>query len=204
MKLIWHGHSCFTVETEGYSVVFDPYDDGIVPGLAPLRLTADAVYCSHEHADHSARGLVTLSGRDCPVRVDDIDSFHDTVRGLLRGRNTIRVLSSEGLRVAHLGDLGHMLSGRSLDALKGLDALLIPVGGHFTIDANTAKKLIDALGPRVVVPMHYRLGGMGYDVIAELSDFTTLCDNVINHDTNTLELTAETPAQTAVLRYCHE
>lgn len=45
MKLIWHGHSCFAVETDGGTAVFDPYIDGMVPGLAPLRLTADAVFC---------------------------------------------------------------------------------------------------------------------------------------------------------------
>lgn len=203
MKIIWHGHSCFSVEAEGYTVVFDPYADGSVPGYAPLRLGADAVYCSHGHADHSAAELVTLSSRGCPLSVDTIASFHDPVRGLKRGKNTIHILRAEGLRVAHLGDLGHMLSAGRLDALRGVDALMIPVGGYYTIDAATAKKLVDAIAPRVILPMHYRDGGRGYDIIAELADFTDLCDNIVRYDTNTLELTADIPAQAAVLRYAH-
>lgn len=203
MKLIWNGHSCFSIETAGETIVFDPYVDDCVPGLGPLRLTADAVYCSHGHRDHNATELVTLSGKGCDIQIEALPVFHDRLLGLRRGRNTIHILSSENLRVAHLGDLGHMPTGNTLAALHGLDALLIPVGGHFTIDAATAKKLVDKVSPRVVIPMHYRLGGMGYDVIHELSEFTKLCDNVVYYDTNTLELTADTPAQTAVLRYIH-
>lgn len=201
MKLIWHGHSCFQIEAEGYSAVFDPYADGSVPGLAPLRLRADAVYCSHGHSDHNAAGLVTLSGRGCPLKVEQIASYHDDKLGILRGKNTIHILSAEGLRAAHLGDLGHMPSKKALEALHGVDALMIPVGGHFTIDAATAKAVAEAIAPRVVIPMHYRLGGMGYDVIGTLDAFTALCDHVRVYDGNTFVLGADTPAQTAVLQY---
>lgn len=202
MKLQWHGHSCFQIHTGGYSVVFDPYEDGSIPGCGPLKLTADAVYCSHEHHDHNARHTVTLSGRDCPLHVETVSSYHDDKQGSLRGNNTIHILSAEGLRVAHLGDLGHELSGPALEALQGLDAVLIPVGGFFTIDAVTAKAVVDALRPRVVVPMHYRLGdSMGFNVIGELSEFTKLCDNVKYYESDTLELGPDTLAQTAVLTY---
>ena len=203
MKLLWHGHSCFTVETEGGSAVFDPYADGMIPGLAPLAVTGDAVFCSHGHDDHSAAEKVTLTGRPFTAQVDTISCYHDDRRGLLRGKNTIHILSAEGLRVAHLGDLGHMLRGEALEKLRGVDALLLPVGGHYTIDAETADRLANAVGARVVVPMHYRLGGMGFPVLSELSAFTDLRNDVIEYDTNVLELTADTPAQTAVLRYVH-
>ena len=60
MKLTWLGHSCFKMESNGYTVILDPYEDDYVPGLAPVRETADAVFCSHEHKDHNARAVVTL------------------------------------------------------------------------------------------------------------------------------------------------
>ena len=201
MKITWHGHSCFTVEAEGFSVVFDPYADGSVPGYAPLRLAADAVYCSHGHGDHSAKDLVTLSGRACPLKVETIHSFHDGKMGLLRGKNTIHILTGEGMRLVHLGDLGHKLSGKALAAVQGADVLLIPVGGHFTIDAPTAKAVADAVGARVVIPMHYRRGAMGYDVIGPLDDFVCLCGNVKYYSGDTLEVGPDTPEQTAVLTY---
>ena len=201
MKITWHGHSCFSVEAEGYTVVFDPYADGSVPGYSPLRLAADAVYRSHGHADHSAAHVVTLSARGCPLSVEKLPTFHDEKHGLLRGKNTVHILSAEGLRIAHLGDLGHMPKGKTLDALRGLDAVMIPVGGYYTIDAATAKALVDEIKPRVVLPMHFRWADKGYDVITELSAYTALCENFISYDENTLELTAATSAQTAALRY---
>ena len=201
MRLIWHGHSCFSVVTDAGTAVFDPYADGKVPGLAPLSLTADAVYCSHGHDDHGAADKVALTGREPGFSVETVPTFHDDKHGLLRGRNTIHILSAEGLRVAHLGDLGHALKGAALEKVRGVDALLLPVGGRYTIDAKTARAVADAVGARVVIPMHYRLGDMGFPVLEELSDYTSLCGDVILYETNELELTAETVAQTAVLRY---
>ena len=201
MKIQWLGHSCFRVEAEGHAAVFDPYQNGSVPGLAPLQPTADAVFCSHGHGDHNATEVVTLTGRDFPLQVEKLATYHDDKQGSLRGPNTVHILHGEGMRVAHLGDLGHMPSEEALAQLRGVDALLIPVGGFFTIDAPTAKAVADAIGARVVIPMHYRSGGAGYDVIGPVEAFTDLCDDVRQYDHDTLELTEDTPAQTAVLTY---
>ena len=201
MKIQWLGHSCFRVEAEGYSVVFDPYEDGSVPGLAPLHPTADAVFCSHDHFDHNAVQTVTLTGRALPLQVEKIAAYHDNVEGTQRGPNTIHILHGDGMRVAHLGDLGHMPSEEALALLRGVDALLLPVGGFFTIDAPTAKAVADAIGPRVVIPMHYRREGMGFDVIGPVEAYTDLCDNVQYYDCDTFEAGPDTPSQTAVLTY---
>lgn len=204
MKIIWNGHSCFTLDTAQGRVVLDPYQDGSVPGLSPLRLTADLVLCSHEHRDHGARDSVTLSGRSASVQVEELHTFHDPEQGALRGPNIIRILSAEGLRVAHLGDLGCDLTPEQTERLTGLDALMIPVGGYYTIDAKQARAVVDALRPRVVIPMHYRGPSFGYDVITTLEDYLALCgegDNVVRYPGSTLELTKDTPAQTAVLTY---
>lgn len=201
MKLTWNGHSCFTLETAGGSVVFDPYEDGYVPGLAPLSLSADLVLCSHDHQDHGARGLVTLTGRTPSFQVEKLQSFHDPEHGALRGLNTIHIITAEGMRAAHLGDLGCELEPEQRGMLKNLDLLMVPVGGYYTIDAAQAKALVDELRPRVVVPMHYRSDTFGYDVISRLEDYLALCGNAVRYPGNSLELTQKTPAQTAVLTY---
>ena len=109
------------------------------------------------------------------------------------------------LRAGAAKDQSYMLcrlTPEQAGRLQGLDALLVPVGGYYTIDAGQAKALVDALRPRVVVPMHYRSDTFGYDVLAPLEDYLALCRDVVRYPGNTLELTAGTPAQTAVLRYC--
>lgn len=201
MKLTWYGHSCFLLETAEGSLVFDPYAPGEVPGLRLPALRADKVICSHAHSDHNDSRAVTLSGRDFNGEIKSISSFHDGSGGRLRGENKITLVEAVGLRIAHLGDLGHLLNDRQLASLGRIDLLMIPVGGFYTIDARTAKELTDALNPAVTVPMHYRGAGFGFGEIAPAEAYLRLRNDVKYFDTNTLELNA-IPARpfTAVLK----
>ena len=201
MKLTWYGHSCFLAETEAGSVVFDPYEPGYVPGLRLPPLTADAVVCSHGHGDHNFAAGVTLSGRPCGVTLQQIPCFHDDRGGALRGKNRITVLEAEGLRLAHLGDLGHMLSREQLAELGRLDLLLIPVGGHYTIGPEEAAALAKAIGARITVPMHYRGEGFGFPVLQTAEAFLALRDPVLRLEDNRLD-PADYPEPVTVLLRC--
>lgn len=201
MTLTYLGHSCFLVESHGYQILFDPYEPDSVPGYRPISAQADQVLCSHEHRDHHGVDQVTLrQGGVSPFTVETISTWHDDQQGALRGSDTIHILDDGQCRIAHLGDLGCELSDQQKGQLKNLTALMIPVGGFYTIDALQAKALIDELKPQVVIPMHYRGNGFGYDVIGTLDAFTQLCSNVIEYPSSQLELTAETPSQVAVLK----
>lgn len=187
MKITWCGHSCFLVETREGSAVLDPYAPGSVPGLSLPALTADLALCSHGHRDHGYAEGVRMSGKKPAFTVKTIHSFHDDRGGSLRGENTIHVIEAEGLRIAHLGDLGHPLSAEQLAALGAPDVLLIPVGGHYTIGAETAAALAKAVGARITVPMHYRGEGFGYDVIGPVEDFTARMDKVRFSDSSSFD-----------------
>ena len=202
MKLEWLGHACFALESGGWRIVIDPYQG--VRGFGDVRTEAHQVYCSHGHYDHAYRaGVAPLTGGVNPFTVREVATFHDDQGGSARGENTIRIFTAEGLSVAHLGDLGHDLSAEQLAAVGPCDAVLLPVGGTYTIDAPAARALLDRLRPRVAVPMHYRLGALGLENIGSLEDFLALCppERVRRYEGNTLELTAETPEQVAVLTY---
>ena len=203
MNITWLGHSCFLIESGGYRVVLDPY---YVETYPALRVSADETLCSHGHRDHAFVEAVTLSGRDkseSPFTVETVPTFHDDAGGAKRGQNTIHILRAEGLTVAHCGDLGHMPDDAQLAALRGCDALLIPVGGYYTIDAETAKAVADAIAPRVTVPMHYRFGTHGYDEIGTLDEFLALCDAAQVHrlDGNSFTLTKDAPSGVVVPRF---
>ena len=94
-----------------------------------------------------------------------------------------------------------MLSPEQLRAVGKLDLAMIPVGGFYTIDAKAAKRLIDVLDVRVVVPMHYRSARFGLDAIATLDGFTALCKEVKTYSGDSLTLTPDMPKQVAVLTY---
>ena len=193
MKLTWLGHSCFLLEQDGYRIVTDPYTD--VEGYPSLSVSAHAVWCSHHHFDHDAVDAVTvLPPVKSPFTVWEVETCHDEQGGALRGSNTVRVFTAGGVSVAHLGDLGHQLSAAQLDAIGSVDAVLVPVGGVYTVDAAGAKAVCDALHPRCVIPMHYHHAPYGLPNVAGVEDFLRLWPVGTIHRLSgpSFEVTAET------------
>ena len=205
MELKWLGHSCFRLTHEGWSVVIDPFEPGSVPGLRDIAETADAVLCSHGHHDHNYTAAVTIREHEgeSPFLVDSIGTFHDPERGKLRGKNTIHIFTAGDRRVAHLGDLGCELKAMQKVMLRGLDALLCPVGGFYTIDAAQARALLEELQPKAFIPMHYRTERFGFDVIGTLDDFLALCppEQVVRVKSDTLSLDGDLGGKVYVLEY---
>lgn len=174
LNITWHGHACFELSTEEYNIVFDPYERGYIRGLKLPELRADMVISSHSHRDHYAPDAVALTGNEPDVTLFQFPCFHDEENGKLRGKNLISVVEAEGLRVCHMGDIGHMLSEEQLNALGEVDVLMIPVGGYYTVDSAAAKALCDAIKPKTVIPMHYRNGDKGIKTISPVDDFLAL------------------------------
>lgn len=163
MDIIPLGHASFKLRGKNATVVTDPYDGGGVSLKFPKHVEADILTVSHDHADHNAVHLVggtpffvhgpgeyEIKG----VSVIGVASFHDEKEGADRGRNTMYRIEVDGVKIGHLGDLGHVLSSAQVDALDGIDILLVPIGGVYTIDAEKAAQVVSDIEPRIVIPMH--------------------------------------------------
>lgn len=205
MKITWLGHSCMQLSYGESSIVFDPFSPGYVPGLSDISVEADMVLCSHEHGDHNYSAAVTLKNhRTLPFSITTVSSWHDENHGRDRGGNTIAIVDMpDSTRAVHLGDLGHIPDESQLLQIGHPDALMIPIGGFYTIDAAAAKQICDIIKPRVIIPMHYKSRNFGFDVLGTVEDFTGLfpADFVKRYNTNTIEITKDTPCQLAVLTY---
>ena len=192
MKLTWLGHACFVIEHEGFRVAADPYLR--VEGYPHMHTQAHVCTCSHQHLDHNGTVRVeTLTTDAPPITIRTLETFHDEAQGTLRGKNTIHIYSAGGVNVAHLGDLGHMLTAEQVDQIGPLDAVMVPVGGFYTIGAETAKAVCQALGGRIIIPMHYRHAPHGLSNIAGVEPFLALWkkDEVHRLSGNALEVTAD-------------
>lgn len=203
MKLIWYGHSCFKLESADGTIVFDPYETGRVIGYSalPSELSADVVICSHEHRDHNAFNLVLPSKKKFNGVIKQIKSWHDDVGGAKRGENNIALVETEQMRVVHMGDIGCELDEKQLEELGEVDVLMIPVGGFYTVSPKIANDIAKKLNARIVLPMHYRFGNIGYKEIGTLDEFCLLRDKVIEYDTNFILIDKELACHTAVLKY---
>ena len=201
MKITWRGHACFAIESAGYRIMLDPYHE--VTGLPDISGEVNEVLCSHFHRDHSYVEELTILGGVSPFTVEKVDCFHDDQQGALRGTNVIHILSAEGVRVAHLGDLGHMPEEELEKKLTGLDVLLIPIGGTYTLSAEQAAELVKRLKPRMTIPMHYRKGSQGYEVLQTVEEFLQYFDGetICHCDGNSMEVGEAALPAVAVLTY---
>lgn len=163
MQLKYLGHSSFLIKTKDAKVVMDPFDPKAV-GLKFPKQEADVVTFSHQHPDHNYGAGVSTDALviDWPgesdklgVRITGYPTFHDKEKGAQRGENTLFKIEAEEISILHCGDLGHTLTDELVDEIGDVDILLIPVGGHYTIDAAEAVSVVHKIEPSIVIPMHY-------------------------------------------------
>lgn len=190
LTLRWHGQSFFDLETSaGTRVVFDPH---AIEEYGRNSLKAELVLHSHWHTDHTQDEVI--SNRDkakivdgfkpsgkrlvwnlvdeklADVRYRAVGTYHDDAQGMERGINTVFVLEVDGLRIVHLGDLGHILTDEQVRKIGPVDVLMIPVGGVYTINGSEAKKVVEQLKPKMyVLPMH--CGTKVYDKVLPPTEF---------------------------------
>ena len=169
-RISWAGQSCFQISVSNSKehsadIVIDPFDEQI--GLKVPNFSADIALVTHDHHDHN--NVKVLKGDPFLIKgpgeyevkevfIQGIPSFHDDEGGKKRGLNTIYVIEAEDMKFCHLGDLGQkQLTDEQLEEIDGIDVLMIPVGGTYTIDSAEALKIISQIEPKIVIPMHYSL-----------------------------------------------
>lgn len=191
----WHGHACFEIiDGEGRSIVIDPHDGGSI-GLRKPRAKADAVLITHDHFDHNAHDVVLKENGELHVmkqgefsvlghKVLGIKVYHDKFKGRRRGHVISYLIDVDGIRILHLGDIGHIPGEEELKSFGKPHVLMVPVGGTFTIDGKEAKDLIELMKPRAAIPMHYWVKGTNLPLLP-LDAFLSIIDlEVITLDQN--------------------
>jgi L-ascorbate metabolism protein UlaG (beta-lactamase superfamily) len=183
MKIKCYGHAAFLITSDqGVKIITDPYESGAYGGqlsYGKIKDQADIALTSHDHADHNdtkslpgSPQIIKGSGLKTAKEISfkGVSTYHDPSKGSERGANTIFTFTVDGMRVCHLGDLGHILSEKELLEIGSVDILFIPVGGHFTIDSKEATRVAEQIQPKVLIPMHFKTEKCGFP-IAPVEDF---------------------------------
>jgi len=215
MKVKWLGHAAFIITSdEGIKILTDPYRVGMFGvNYGEMKETADIVVVSHEHPDHNnvegvpgspdvIRGAGKRQAKGIEFRA--IASFHDDTGGSQRGPNNIFCFTVNGVRLCHLGDLGHTLSDQQLADIGEVDVLLTPMAGNFTIDADAAHKVVGQIKPCVVIPMHYQTDKCPTFPVTDVEPFLAGKTNVKRMDTAEVEFKKEQlPSTTEIVVLKH-
>ena len=164
---IWSlGHAGFRLKGKEVTLVIDPPAPNY--GYSLKGISADIVCVTHDHPGHN--NVKGLGGTPYVVHgpgeyevggvlITALRTFHDAKKGEERGGNTIYLIHMDDLLICHLGDLGHALSANQQQEANGADVLMVPVGGHTTIDAAAAAEVVGAVEPSIIIPMHYGPNG---------------------------------------------
>ena len=215
MQIQWFGQSAFRLAADSATVVVDPLGDvsalaargGLSLAYPAIEgVSADLVLVTHEHRDHN--GVDRIDGDPVVLRstagrlqspigeVLAVASEHDDDAGTSRGPNTIFVFELDGARVAHFGDFGQRaLRDEQAAAIGAVDLLFVPVGGGVTLDAPQAAAVVERLGPRWIVPMHYRTHRVNFLDTADA--FLERMANVVRLESPAFD-TAELPADAPI------
>jgi L-ascorbate metabolism protein UlaG (beta-lactamase superfamily) len=199
MKIEWLGHAAFLITANnGTRIITDPYKAGGDLMYDEVKGPADIVTVSHEHRDHNytttveGKPLILKGAKTTEVKgikFKGIATAHDESQGKERGLNTVFCFEIDGVRICHLGDLGHKLSEKEVAEIGKVDVLMTPVGGLWAIDAEVAAEVARQLKAKVIIPMHFRNARCNFP-IATVDDFLTGKKNVIMADSSEIEFKA--------------
>ena len=208
MKIKWLGHVSFLITSDaGIRIITDPYMPNERLNYDEIKELADIVTVSHEHSDHNnvaAVGgdpeIVKGTAEVKEIKFNGIPTYHDEASGSQRGNNTIFCFEVDGIRICHLGDLGHRLGDKEVAELDSVDIVLIPVGGNYTIDAKVATEVCGKLAPKVIIPMHYRNERCSSFPVAGVDEFLQGKAGVSRLDSSEVEFKqGELPATTQII-----
>lgn len=187
-------------------MVTDPFKD---IGYSMENITADYCLSSHDHFDHNAVELVNAKvtvtdvsyvSSCVDIGLSVISTYHDECKGVKRGNNLVYKFVVDGVKFAHLGDFGEGFSDDFVKKIGEVDVLFIPVGGTYTIDCKTAVKYVNAVKPKIAVPMHYKTPRSNID-ISGCSDFLKNFNKVVFFDKTFSLLKSELPDELTIFTF---
>ena len=207
MKIKWLGHAAFMISSDkGIKIITDPYAPDERLSYGEITEPADIVTVSHGHFDHS--NVVAVSGNPeivkkasevKGIKFSSVLVSHDDAQGKERGSNTIFCFEVDGIKICHLGDLGHELTETQIARVGEVDVLLIPVGGFYTIDAAAATLICSQIKPNIIIPMHFKNSKCDFP-ISTVNEFLQGKPNVKQLDTSEVEFQArEFPGNTEII-----
>jgi L-ascorbate metabolism protein UlaG (beta-lactamase superfamily) len=172
LQIRWHGHACFEI-TNNVTIITDPHDGKSI-GIPAPTITGDIILVSHDHYDHNSVKTVEKPGSKIVTdgkkrTISDItimgyNSYHDEDEGAKRGINNIYKFVCDNITFCHLGDLGHELDDSTVNQIGEVDILFIPIGGTYTLDSSQAWKVVNAIKPKIIIPMHFKIEGLSLPI----------------------------------------
>ncbi len=173
VELTYLGHSSFLIRTHADATAITDYNGHNIAAFPPDIVTMNHAHSSHytdvvePGVKHILRGWMengVIPRHDVTVRDLRVTNVPTNIRADLDvnsgvAGNSIFIFESAGLCIVHLGHLHHILKPGHAGRVGSVDVLLAPIDDGLTMPQAAVAKVIDALKPVVVIPMHYGFSG---------------------------------------------
>ena len=174
MRVKWYGHAAFRLTPEsGPVVITDPYTpEGVgyppIPDPADLVLISsddDSAHCRADliagapavmNALEVAQGGGRAEAAGLEVTAIEAAEWDHHPEHAVPGQNGMYRFTLDGIRFAHMGDVGNPLTDAQQDFFADTDVLFALAGGYLTIELPDLMEMIRRVRPRLVIPMHFR------------------------------------------------
>lgn len=196
MEIQWLGDTTFLIKNStGKRILINPFD--LNCSIKEYDFQPDIITISNNKCINT---LSTYINKDCNlinscveftneyISIHGYNSYSDNINGLKRGNNIIYTFEIDKLKLCHLGTLGHKLDPKFLSILKDLDFLLIPIGGHFSLDGSDAASLATNINAKYIIPMLYK-PSLQQSYLDGPYKFISHMKNIININDSTIDTT---------------
>jgi len=181
-------NSYMITSTNGEVIVVDPTS---MPSKDIIDINPAAIMSTHSHPDHTDAKFVssypnaqTLLYTDGELQTKDfhiysIKASHGT--DTIDGSDYIMVIEVDGLRIAHMGDIGETaLTKDQLKALGKIDIAFMQFENSYSNMSVSNMKgfnIIEQLDPKVIIPTHF--GKASQELMVERYGEITNFDNLL-------------------------
>jgi L-ascorbate metabolism protein UlaG (beta-lactamase superfamily) len=165
MELTWLGHAAVRLHSSSTNVLMDPFPEELGLRIPPQHAQASVVTVSSDAPYHSAAHVATAD--DKVIVIDGPGEYEASgirIKGIRASRyipdgppawNTVYTFETEGIVLCHLGDPDRLLTAREIEEIGSPHVLILPVGSRNGLSAADAVELVNAIAPRIIVPVMF-------------------------------------------------
>ena len=159
MKIEWFGNSTFLItSSNGRKILIDPFN---IISFNEYNMYADIIsFSKHKDIKYNSNNTKILCNGenyiDSNIKIRGYLSNSDNLNGLKRGSNYIYTFELDGIKLCHLGYLGHSLNKEYINIFSNTDILFLPIGGNYCLNGKDAYNIASSIQPKYIIPMCFR------------------------------------------------
>lgn len=157
MEITWHNSTCFTIKDKDATMVINP-------DRKAGKLKGDFVLSSLDKKEElgEVEGATKVFDWPGEYEIKDVPIVGFQAWTQSRSKegeeNTspktiIFRFQVDGIKICHLGELGHTLTSDMLKEIGDVDVLMLKVGKNSNLEAKKASEIIEGIEPRIIIPM---------------------------------------------------